>query len=115
MLKITSVTADPYQKHNVFLPDGSAFSFLLYFRPQQLGWFLNDLTYQDFTLQGLRITNSPNMLFQFMNQIPFGLACFSKDDREPTLLEDFVSESSILYVLTEEECQEYLRFVRGQV
>lgn len=115
MLKITSLTADPYQKHNVFLPDGSSFSFLLYFRPLQLGWFLNEIIFEDFTARGIRITNSPNILFQFMNQIPFGLACFSKDNREPTLLEDFVSGNSVLYVLTEDECQEYLRFVRGQV
>ncbi len=115
MLRITSVTNDPYQKQTLFLPNGKTLTMFLYFRPMQYGWFIPELTYEGFTAKGIRITNSPNILFQFMNQIPFGLACFSKDNREPTLQDDFSSGASVLYLLTEEECQEYLEFVRGQV
>lgn len=115
MLKITSMTNDPYQKQTFFLPDGDQVTFLLYFRPMQYGWFIQEMTFNDFVLKGVRITNSPNMLFQFMNQIPFGLACYSKENREPMLQDDFSSGASTLYLLTAEECQEYLEFVRGQV
>jgi len=115
MLRITSLTNDPYQKHTLFLPNGNVFTMYLYFRPMQFGWFIPELTYEDFVLRGTRVTNSPNILFQFMNQLPFGLACYSKENREPTLQDDFTSGASSLYVLTEEECQEYLEFIRGQV
>jgi len=115
MLQVTSITNDPYQKQTLFLPNGEAVTFLLYFRPMQFGWFIPELTYNDFVLKGVRVTNSPNILFQFMNQIPFGLACYSKENREPTLQDDFSSGASTLYILTEEECQAYLEFVRGQV
>lgn len=115
MLRIASITNDPYQKQTIFLPNGKSMSMFLYFRPMQFGWFIPELTYEDFILKGLRICNSPNMLFQFMNQIPFGLGCFSKENREPTQQDDFISGNSTLYILTEEECQEYLEYVRGQV
>lgn len=115
MLKITSLTNDPYQKHTIFLPNGEPLVFFLYFRPMQFGWFIERLEYKEFVLNGLRVTNSPNMLFQFMNKLPFGLGCFSKDNREPTQQNDFTSGASSLYILTEAEAQAYLEFVRGQV
>lgn len=115
MLKITSLTNDPYQKQTLFLPNGETVVLYLYFRPMQFGWFIQKLQYGDFILNSVRITNSPNMLFQFMNKLPFGLGCFSKDNREPTQQDDFTSGASSLYILTEEECQAYLEFVRGQV
>lgn len=114
MLLIKNITADTKQRQGLVLPDGSFVQITLYFIPMQLGWFITQLTYGDFVLNGLRITNSPNMLYQFKNQIPFGIACFSKDNREPSLLEDFSSGASQLYILTEEEVDEYARFLSGQ-
>lgn len=89
------------------LPDGSTLTMTIYFIPMQQGWFITNLTYQDFVLNGLRITVSPNMLNQFRNQIPFGLACFSTGNREPSLQQDFSSGNCILYLLSQAECQQY--------
>lgn len=113
MLQIQRITSNPLQTQTIALPDGTSFSFTMYFMPMQLGWFFTDITYGDFVLKGLRITNNPNMLFQFQNKIPFGLACFTKGNREPSLQEDFSSGESKLYILTEEECEEYDDYVRG--
>jgi hypothetical protein len=115
MFRVTSLTNDPYQKQTWFLPNGESVTVFLYFRPQQFGWFIQELVYKDFVLKGTRITNSPNILFQYMNQIPFGLACYSKQNREPSLQNDFLSGATSLYILSEAECQEYLELVRGQV
>ncbi len=112
MLLIQQVTADPLQKQTLLLPTGASLTLSLYFRPMQFGWFVNSLVYQDFTLEGLRITNSPNMLNQFRNQIPFGFACFSTNNREPTQQQDFSSGASKLYILTEAEVEEYAEFLR---
>lgn len=79
----------------------------------QYGWFITELLYPDFTLRGLRITNSPNMLYQWRNLIPFGLACFSAGNREPSLQDDFVSGASKLYILSEEEVAEYTEYLKG--
>lgn len=89
------------------MPDGTVIALTIYFRPMQFGWFVNQLSYGDFTLNGLRITNSPNMLNQWRNLLPFGFACYSNGDREPQLLQDFSSGQSKLYILTQEEVEAY--------
>ncbi len=111
MLRIQQVTIDPLQKQTLVLGDGTTISLELYFRPQQLGWFINELVYRNFVLRGVRVTNSPNMLNQWRNLLPFGLACFSAVNREPSLLEDFSSGASKLYILTEAEVEEYAEFL----
>lgn len=114
MQKINEISADPLQEQTVPLPDGSSFTFTIRFLPMQYGWFIESLTYEDFKLEGFRISNSPNILRQFKNKLPFGLACISDAKREPSLLEDFSSESSILYLLTAGEVVEYEEFLSGK-
>lgn len=113
MFLIEQVTDDSKQKRTLILPDGSQIQLSIYFIPMQFGWFITELIYKDFTLQGLRITNSPNMLHQFKNQLPFGIACFSKEDREPSQSQDFSSAASQLFVLDSDEIEEYQDFLSG--
>jgi hypothetical protein len=112
MYLVSRIAAVPYQKQTLTLQDGSALTLTLYFRPLQFGWFINELTYRDFVLKGLRITNSPNMLNQWRNLIPFGLACFSTANREPSLVQDFSTKASKLYILTEAEVAEYAEYLK---
>ncbi len=83
----------------------------MYFRPMQQGWFINEIAWNNFVCRGIRITNSPNILHQFKNQIPFGLACYSVANREPSLQEDFSSGASKLYILTEDEVAAYAEYL----
>lgn len=110
---IQQITSAPFQQQVLILPDGTSMSMTLYFMPMQQGWFITNLTYKDFVINGLRITVSPNMLNQFRNQIPFGLACFSVDNREPSLQQDFSSGNASLYILTSDEVSEYARLLSG--
>lgn len=107
MYLIQQVSNDSKQLQNLILPDGTVVTMTIYFVPMQYGWFITELTYGTFTLNGLRITNSPNMLHQFRNQIPFGLACFSKENREPSQQEDFSTGVSKLFILSEAEVEQY--------
>ena len=112
MYLIQQITSNPLQKQTLVLQDGTSVTLIMYFRPLQTGWFINEITRGDFTLYGLRITNSPNMLNQFRNQIPFGLACFSTANREPSQQQDFLSGASKLYILEQDEVDEYAEFLR---
>lgn len=103
MQLIEQITTDARQQQTLVLPDGSSLTFTMYFVPMQFGWFFTDITYGDVIIKGRRIFVSPNMLYQFKNQIPFGIACFSKNSREPTLQQDFASGSASLYLLTAAE------------
>lgn len=113
MLLIQQITKDPLQKLSLVLEDGSLVKLEIYFRPLQLGWFFNSIEYGDFVLRGLRITNSPNMLYQWMNKISFGISCFTTNLREPSLIEDFASGNSRLYILTEDECVAYREYLQS--
>ena len=110
---ITRITSDAYQQQTLVLDDGTAFTMTMYFHPLQNGWFLTNLTYEDFVINEMRICNSPNMLFQWQNKIPFGLACYTTGNREPFFQDDFFTGVSKLYILSEDEVEEYSAFIRG--
>ena len=114
MFKINQVTSDTLQRQNLVLADGTTLILTLYFMPQQIGWFIRELTYGSVKIQGMRICNNFNILHQYKNKLPFGLACISKSDREPTQIDDFSSGNSILYILSTDEVLEYSRFLSGK-
>lgn len=111
MFLIQQVTDNPLQRQNLVLFNGATLVIEIYFRPEQAGWFFNSLVYKDFTALGLKIVNSPNLLRQWKNILPFGLACFSTANRDPSQAQDFSSGASTLYILTEDEVQEYESFL----
>ena len=113
MFIIQTITNDPQQKQTWVLQDGTAIAVQLEFKPMQFGWFINSLTYGNFSLNGYRVVNSPNMLYQFKNQIPFGLACFTTGNREPNQQQDFSSGNSVLYILSAAEVDQYTEFLSG--
>lgn len=113
MYQVQNITSDPYQKQTLSLPDGSSVGLTIRFIPMQYGWFIQELSYKTFTLQGFRIINSPNMLHQFRNQLPFGLGCFTVADREPSLAEDFSSLQTVLYILSAAEVAQFAGFLNA--
>lgn len=115
MFLIEGVTEDPKQQRTLTLSDGTTLFLAMEFVEMQYGWFITELTYGDFTLHGMRVTSNPNMLHQFRNQLPFGLACFTRGDREPTFIKDFSSQASKLYILSAAEVVAYTEFLSGQV
>lgn len=112
MFKIEQVTSDSLQQQTLILEDGSSLSLTIYFMPMQFGWFIRNLTYGDFVINNLRIVNTGNMLHQWKNKLPFGIACFSKENREPSQQEDFSSGNSELFILSESEVEDFEDFLR---
>lgn len=113
MFEINQITSEPLQTQVLTLYDGTLLNMTLYYVPRQLGWFITNLTIGNFTLQGVRITTSPNILYQWKDLLNFGLACFSTQNREPTQQQDFSSGASALYILTASEVQQYSEFLSG--
>lgn len=97
---ITGIKAQAKQEFTLTLDDGSTVLIYLQFKPQQLGWFF-DLTWgTEFTITSFRLVNSPNILKQFSNKIPFGLACLTQSNFEPTAITDLSDGSTTLYLLS---------------
>lgn len=103
MREIGNISTDGFQKQSIPTEQGPLINLEIYFIPLQLMWVISKLEFDGFTVQNIRICNSPNLLHQFSNVLPFGIACQSKEKREPTFLEDFSEGSSRLFLLDESE------------
>lgn len=114
MNKINQISNDARQRQRFVLPNGEFVSLTIAFRPTQRGWFIEEMIYQDFVLRGYRICTSPNFLYQFKNQIPFGIACYTQDNQEPLLIDDFATDRSELFLLTEADVQAYEDLLSGK-
>lgn len=98
MITITGLTNDASQQ---FVLDGIPtieISCTLTFRPRMQQWYI-DITYGTFTVQGIAVVCSPNLLYQWKNIIPFGIACTNVNYLDPYTINDFSSGNSILYLL----------------
>lgn len=116
MLLIQQISDEEKQATTLVLEDGSTVDFTIEFKPMQMGWFITNLLYKTFSINGIRIVTSPNILHQFKNQIPFGFACFVDASDEPTQQQDFSSERAKLYILTQSEVTAYEAFLSdGQI
>lgn len=115
MYLIQRITSDASQRQSLILHTGNVMNFDIVYSDSQQGWFITNLVYGSFVLKGIRIIVSPNMLNQFRNLIDFGLGCFTKEKREPTLLQDFSSKNFNLYILTKEDVGVYNKLLsRGK-
>ncbi len=112
MYLIQQITSNPSQSQTLILPNGTPANLTINYAPQQYAWFIQSLVYQTFTLTGLQITASPNMLHQWRNLIPFGLGCFVTANREPTQQQDFSSGAAKLYILSASEVAYYTNFLQ---
>lgn len=114
MRKINGITNSSRQIMTVPLEDGSSFSLSLSYNPMVMSWFITELVYEDFVLKGYRISRSNNILHQYRNLIPFGIACYSIDEREPRLIDDFDQDYCQLFLLSKNETEKYWEFLSGQ-
>src|SRR4051812_27196145 len=71
MYEVKQVTSDAGQTQSLILPDGTTVTITMVFIPMQYGWFFSNITYGSFVLENIRICNSPNLLHQWRNLIPF--------------------------------------------
>lgn len=110
--QIQNIVAQTNQQQACILPDGTQLIIQMYYSQQQYGWYFTILTYGSLQLNGLRITVSPNMLYQWKNKISIGLACTTTANREPTQLQDFSSGLFQLYILTADEVLSYTKFLQ---
>lgn len=113
MKLITLIGDENNQKMKIGIGDGTYFEMILIYKTQQIGWFAS-ITYGAKTINNIRIVTSGNMLHQWKNIFPFGLAVTVEGDQEPTLLQDFKSGRAKIYVLTRDEVSNYSEVVSGQ-
>jgi hypothetical protein len=104
MTIVTGITSQPKQQLSLVLDDGSTVTALLEYRPQQIGWFA-DFTWGSWIARGVRLTSSPNMLRQYRQVIPFGLAIIMANNVDPLNVADFADGSATVFLLNPEDVQ----------
>lgn len=105
MNKISGLKALASQSFSTTDPDnGYVIKMTLTFRSRVQSWFM-DLEYKGLEINGFRLCVGPNILSQFKNRIPFGMAIFSSDNGEPFLINDFYTGRISMYILSSSEVE----------
>ena len=82
--------------------NGETIDFTIEYKPTQEEWYFS-LIYGTTIINGRKVCNFPNMLRQWKNIIPFGLACVISDGGEPNFLEDFTTGRATLLLLNAQD------------
>ncbi len=99
---IDNLSSEANQLTRLILPDGTQVDFNLIYRPTIGRWMLN-VSRGTFSVDGLNICVFPNLLSQWRELIPFGLACVTTDGADPVYIDDFSSGRAQLFLLTQDE------------
>jgi hypothetical protein len=105
MQLLNVLTDDADQKVSVSLPDGSLMQLEFIYRPGIQRWTV-DINYGTFQLVGFILACGPNILRQWRNLLPYGMAVQSTDLIDPVLISDFLNGRISVYILWEAELQQ---------
>ncbi len=99
---INNLTNFADQVTTLQLPDGSEAALELIYNGATERWTMN-VTYApaNFAVNGVGLCCSPNMLRQWQNILPFGIACVTADQTDPVDVNDFYTGRVALYLLTQ--------------
>jgi hypothetical protein len=107
MLTLEGIQAVPTQTFRTPIDQGIIIS-KLYYKPAIQMWFI-DVTFNEFIVNGLKISVQANILNQYKNNIPFGINVQLLDaDKgyEPVLIDDFSSGRVTLNILDQTELEQ---------
>ena len=100
MLWINEITSEPKQQHVLTIPGYAQKATLtLEFKPTQNGWFFS-LSWGTRAINTERVTAHYNLLRQWRNVLPFGIAVGTVNSQDPMTQTDFSDQTAKLFLLT---------------
>lgn len=100
---IDRINSSPQQSFTLLTEeDGQKINCDIRYLPTQRQWIL-DLQYQDFTLRGIALVNSVNILRNYRNILPFGIGIFTVDGFDPFFVQDFEAGRARFYLLNQSD------------
>lgn len=109
MRRLDGIRATGKQALSATAENGDVINMTLYFQATTQEWKI-DVSSNSFSLKGTRIYSAPNILCQYEDLIPFGLAVITSDGGEPFLINDFSSGRVGLYILSQDEISQIQDF-----
>lgn len=105
MRLLSNLTDAADQLMTVPIEDGSLAQLEFFYRPGIQRWSLN-ISHPLLVVQGVNLALSPNILRQWKNLIPFGIAIDSTIGLDPMNPQDFLNSISLAYMLSAAEVQQ---------
>ena len=102
MKQITEIGQEASQKLTLIGENGERITLNLSYKPSQQSWYFG-IEYLSFSLHGMKLVNSPNILRQYANLVPFGISCLLVDKTDPYFIDDFTSGRAVINLLNESE------------
>jgi hypothetical protein len=99
---LNKITAKAHQRFFLKGNPNQNITMTLRYMPTQEAWFM-DVQYESFSLYGLRVTYSPNLLRKYRNKLPFGFYCGTNDGQDPFFIDDFSTDRARLYLLSPDD------------
>jgi hypothetical protein len=96
--QITNLTNFADQVTQLQLPDGSLATMELIYQGTTERWIMN-ITYGTFTANGIGVCTYPNILRQWKEILPFGIAFVTADQTDPFDINDFSTGRVSVYLL----------------
>lgn len=113
MQQIDNLSDEAMQTTKVVLPDGTELQIDLRYDPALQRWQFSVLR-ESFNATGMNLCIHPNILRDWRNVVPFGLACASTDGVDPLYVDDFANGRVSLFVLSAEEVIEIENTIIGR-
>lgn len=110
MTQIDNLTDFANQQTVLILDDGNTAAVNFVFDAATERWVIS-VTYGTKVLNGIGLCCSPNILRQWKNVLPFGLACVTADQTDPFDINDFASGRVKMYLLTAADVEQVERDV----
>lgn len=102
MQLLNNLTDAADQVMTVTIADGSLATLEFFYRPAVQRWTL-DITHPLLTMHGFNVCLGPNILRQWRNIIPFGIAVTSTIGLDPIQVDDFANGVCSVYTLSAAE------------
>lgn len=102
MKYIDRITNSPIQTMTLTGNQRQRINLTMRYMPSQQSWFM-DVAYQDFSVYGLQVVASVNMLRNYKNVVPFGFVCTTEQQIDPYRLDDFLTGFAKMYLMNEQD------------
>lgn len=104
MKLLDNLTTDAYQQVTFTLPDGSLAQLQFNYLAGIQRWSVN-VQHPLLTLNGVNLVVSPNILRQWKNLVPFGMAILSTTGLDPMNITDLSDGTILVEMLSADEVQ----------
>lgn len=111
MRRLTEIGIEAKQVFNLTGENNQFIRLNLRYLPSQEAWFM-DVSFQSVTINNIAVVNSPNLLHNYENVLPFGILCNVQDRRDPYFIDDFEQGRAFLALLTTAEVQQVAEALR---